>query len=767
MRSPLMKLYDLKSRRRFLKAIGLGAGTAVAWPGVRMEAADQNAYPDLAQLRTTYDKAGVISPDKTYCMMEWSLHFPPEGRFDFDLETAMSRARDTGAESMMFYAQDCWGYALYPSDTSVRHPHLTYDFFGKQVELARKRGMSAVAYYCIQFNNQVVLNHRDWAWVNEKGEPERERWYEPCMDTPYRQYVLAMIEEISRRYEIDELFLDVFGIQFWLYHSEGKNPFCFCKHTEAAWNNEYPGDPYREGFKTQEGWDRRYQWHQRRTMFDLLDEIIAAARQHRPDLLISLNGGPEMFPDALLKKVSFLYNEPVKTTTGISLSSIFIRGWGRPDYQGGVFTWWPYIDSIPGPPHRVEADALLLQNTRVFFVGETPLVSYIDGVNFSTRWFERAAEAFADVRNVDCLLPGTKPVLSAAMLYSEATRNVMDAQKRPLDFRRSTTGGLELMTYSGRPVESIPEFRLTPELLREFETLVLPQVDVLSDTQAAMIREWVAGGGTLVAIFKCGLLDENQKTRANFALADVLGVDYVSEEKRYAYDSEGKPKDVLISTYMESAGHPLAQLFGKTTVGLPGSFVNVKRITAQEVMRYRLPLMVEDMSRDQWYNWGPPPPGKEVGGTAVAYNRFGKGQAVYIGAPIFQAVNLRTPGGIGGRPFWLRQWFPNLLRQLVPNPIAEVRPEPFSEYMHGTFAYDSSGRFVLVQVLNTGELALQGEARRIPKVHIWVNPAKLKVIGARVVWPKTQDLPVQVENGKTHIVLTNLERYAALYLKLA
>jgi hypothetical protein len=55
---------------------------------------------------------------------------------------------------MMFYSQDHWGYAFYPSDVAVRHPHLHQDIFGTEVSLARKLGMSVVCYYSLQFNNQ-------------------------------------------------------------------------------------------------------------------------------------------------------------------------------------------------------------------------------------------------------------------------------------------------------------------------------------------------------------------------------------------------------------------------------------------------------------------------------------------------------------------------------------------------------------------------------------------------------------------------------------
>jgi hypothetical protein len=74
---------------------------------------------------------------------------------------------------------------------------------------------------------------------------------------------------------------------------------------------------------------------------------------------------------------------------------------------------------------------------------------------------------------------------------------------------------------------------------------------------------------------------------------------------------------------------------------------------------------------------------------------------------------------------------------------------------------------VLVQVLNTAEGALEGEYRGIPRVNINVDGKRMKVTGARVVWPKEQDLEVRNAAGRTEVVLQNPGRYTALYLKLA
>lgn len=746
-------------RRTFLKIAGSSTAAAMLVPRLASAAAE-TSYPNLARLRAQHEQAGTISPARTYRTMEWEFHTPPEEHFSINFDAATQAAKDAGAESMMFYSQDHWGYAYYPSGVAVRHPHLNRDVFGTEVSLARKLDMSVICYYSLQFNNQIVLHHPDWGWVNEKGDLQRHRWYITCLDSPYRQYVLGMMSEIFSRYDASELFLDIFGIQFVLYHRFGQNPFCFCKFTEEAWNQEHPGDPYREGFNTREGWERRLQWHQKRTMTDMLDEIIAAARKHRPDVLISLNGGPESFPDDIMQKVSFIYAEPITTDTGISIGSILMRGWNRPNYQAGVFSKQGYLDTYPGSIPRVKADGLIVQNARTFIVGNAPIVSDLDGQGFSKRWFAVAKETWRDVRNVDSLLNGIQPVLSTAMLYSTSTLEETDAENRPLDFRHSTVGALETLTYSGRPVESLAEFRLTPEELSKFEALVLPEAEVLSDAQAGVIRDWVKAGGTLVASYKCGLLDEKRQARSNFALADVLGVDYVSEERRYAYTPEGKPRPGdFTSTYMESTGSPLAQMLAVSTVGLSGSFLRLKKTTGEEVMRYRLPFMVQDLSEHKWFNWGPPPPGAETAGTAVAYNKFGKGQAVYMGVPIFRAMQWR--------PFWIRRWIPDLMGQLVKRPIAELRPEPFSEYVHGTFFYNRDRKYVLIQAINTVELATDGEYREIPRIVISVDKHRLNVSGARMVWPRKQDLAVQERAGRKEVILQDPPRYSALFLQLA
>jgi hypothetical protein len=746
--------------RRAFARMAASAGLTLA---ARPLLAQPSAYPDLNRLRRDRASAGIVSPQRTYRAMEWEFHTPPAQTFDIDLPRAIAASRQAGAENLMFYTQDHWGYAFYPSDSAVRHPNLKFDLFGAECALARKAGVSVTAYYSLQFNNQCALAHPDWAWTTADGTEQRfyGRWHILCLDSPYRQYVLEMMEEIFSRYQVDELFLDIFGIQFAMYTSNGINPFCFCRYTQEAWAKDHPGDPYREGFATREGWQRRFQWHQQRTMTQMLDSVIAIARKHRPGVLVSLNGGPESFPDDIMQRVSFIYAEPLDCPTGIAVGSIVMRGWGRPFYQAGVFTEYGYADAYPADLARVQANAILVQNARTFFVGNAPVVSGVDGQGFSNRWFSVATGAWADVKNVDCLLgPHLKPLLSTAVLYSDLARREAEADKRPFDFRRSILGALETITFAGRPLESLPDRDLNPESLARFEMLVLPEVTAMSDHQAGTIRQWVSNGGTLIATGRCGLLDENHRERSNFPLADLFGADYVSTDTTYSTDENGKPREGnSTTTYLESLGHPLAGLIANGTVGLPGPFLRIRETTGQPVLRYRLPLFSENVSQNRWAGWGAPPPGPQTAGTAAVLNRFGKGQCFYLGVPVFRAMQWR--------PYWVQNWIPELVRQLAPHPLAELRSDPSSEYVHGSFFLDEPRSLILIQILDTVELVTKGEIRPTPNVAISIDSGRLRIAGARVVWPREKDLAVETRNGRTHILLENPDRYTALYLKLA
>jgi hypothetical protein len=62
-------------------------------------------YPNRGSLQKAHEQRGIIPANKTYGMMEWECHTPPEGGFNINVDGALRAARDAGAESMMFYSR--------------------------------------------------------------------------------------------------------------------------------------------------------------------------------------------------------------------------------------------------------------------------------------------------------------------------------------------------------------------------------------------------------------------------------------------------------------------------------------------------------------------------------------------------------------------------------------------------------------------------------------------------------------------------------------
>jgi hypothetical protein len=71
---------------------------------------------------------------------------------------------------------------------------------------------------------------------------------------------------------------------------------------------------------------------------------------------------------------------------------------------------------------------------------------------------------------------------------------------------------------------------MEPGPLAPYRVLVLADVAAMSDRQCQQIRDFVMGGGRIVATGETSLYDELGKKRANFGLADLFGCDYIKTD---------------------------------------------------------------------------------------------------------------------------------------------------------------------------------------------------------------------------------------------
>jgi hypothetical protein len=118
------------------------------------------------------------------------------------------------------------------------------------------------------------------------------------------------------------------------------------------------------------------------------------------------------------------------------------------------------------------------------------------------------------------------------------------------------------------PFDVVLEHDLTPERLRRYKAVLLPNVALLSDRQAAALTAYVKAGGSLLTSFETGLYDETGKPRADFALASLFAMHKAGGRDDSHRSLPGMtspyPPDATHLQYLERP-HPITAGFRDTT----------------------------------------------------------------------------------------------------------------------------------------------------------------------------------------------------------
>jgi hypothetical protein len=137
-----------------------------------------------------------------------------------------------------------------------------------------------------------------------------------------------------------------------------------------------------------------------------------------------------------------------------------------------------------------------------------------------------------------------------------------DARGNPTDYLQ----GIYYALLEGRfPFDFIHEDDLTTESLKGYDAIILPNIALMSDNQAANIRSYVQSGGSVLATFETGLYDEWGALRKDFALADVFDI--------HLKPNYEKPKGQIFYASINGS-HDIVKDFGDTDQ-LPGGEYHV------------------------------------------------------------------------------------------------------------------------------------------------------------------------------------------------
>ncbi|NUP99678.1 MAG: beta-galactosidase trimerization domain-containing protein [Armatimonadetes bacterium] len=646
---------------------------------------------------------------------DWHMpDFLPEVRLD--VPHLVDQAVAIGAQSIDFMTKSAFGNCLYPSQVGLTNKVMVGDIFSELCETAHDRGLEVIAYFNMVLNDSLGAEHPEWLQVDRNGEPVRfESYRMMCMNSAYRDHAFEHLAEIAERFPIDGFSLD-------LQYFHGYGCFCAACREQFAAQLGYPLEP--ERFTTPRQWLELNDF-QRRSR----EEFILTARERveaiRPGRAWTWNHSGS-FGDfqRLDGQATFLAGEahppeymPCATKAKWMQSSGKPFQFWMPESIG---SWGHWTITTPGTLKGTCALALAHGGSIAFNHVAPPCGDYagrvFDGV------YQVLGEIMSWIREREAHCSGKQSVPVTAVLFSETNFSLGEAAR--LAAVNNPTGTPFVLRGQGQAnyfdaVHLLGACHVTTDFLyseqhldrlEEYEAVVLPNLGHITAALAERLRAYVSGGGKLVATYNTSLLDAEGNDLENFALADLLGLDFAGYSDfspiyldgfagGYGTGLPAMPQLVKDVGYQRNS--PNRALYGRLRPG------------AEALATFTEPVLESDWPRGYHIYHDHAPPGRRTQRPAVVLNRVGQGACLFFPFSLLRAY--------GHQPNpWLRELFRQGLEQLgVPHTIQVTAPPA----IHHVLTADDQGWLLhLIRIQKETDTMFLDETTPAPPTQVVVRP---------------------------------------------
>ena len=501
-------------RRNFIKTTGLiGGAYALSGP---------------AALATTSYLPNSVAPEATFWLdgpMRWAqLAFVERDPGHYDPDFWLNYFKKIHADGALLSAGGI--VAFYPTKIPLHHRS---DFMGNSdtlgylVEGCKKQGMKIMLRTDPHAARQDVYDaHPDWIAVTVDGQ-KRRHWANPdlwvtCALGPYNfDFMTQVNQEIMGKFQPEGIFSNR-----WHGHD-----ICYCEHCKtnfkAATGLELP--------KAVDKLDPTYRkwadWKMKR-LREVWAVWDAGIRKQKPSARFIPNG----FPDKVMTgKEADLFFADQQARKG--LTAPWANGKGAKELRStlglkpliGIFSVG--IEEEYRWKDSVQSDAEI----RIWVAegtanGMRPCFVKFGGDIYDKRWMDSVAKLYEGYYKNEKYLRNTAPMARVGVMYSEQTDRNYGGKPWQQKSSDHLDGMYHALVESRIPFDMVNDRLLTPDDLKRFKLLILPNIAALSDAQCKQIQAFVDNGGSIVSTFETSLYDEEGKQRSDFGLASLFGVSY-------------------------------------------------------------------------------------------------------------------------------------------------------------------------------------------------------------------------------------------------
>jgi hypothetical protein len=611
---------QLIARRDFMKGTALatasllGPALGVA-PGVAAEPGGKRADGQESVYRQLHIDAHLAACEHPY--------------EDFDAAAAAQMISDAGFQMVCYFGVCEGGYSYYPSRIGVVHPGLKRDFTGEMTAALKKHGIRTIVYLRAGWDRQYGKTNPEWITSHD---PARQTGAatsdgaEMCLNSPWVDRVLIpQMKEVVSRYDVDGVFTDLAVHQFITAN-------CYCQSCRDSFGREVGGalpvsDSDAQAFAYRK-WASRH-------LEAYIEKVHRALEEQKPGIIVVQNWAwmarCPLNPPAYVTHINWDTATPNMSVYALDfslearyLSTLGDRSWAFHNTRGN--SWGDYA-------LREEA-AYTQEVATELAAGGRSLLSddaYPSG-NPEPAVYECYGRVNARTQKLEPFLRGCRPVKDVAVLHSADTIFSKTPMKLSPEWKAGPAyypvSGAHKVLIEGHVEMNILNSQVLVDTLGQYRALILPDQRILSDRECDAVRGFVREGGALLATCATGTRNSSNDARADFALADVLGV-------RYLGLTAGKRSFLRLPSRIESFGIP------RMDVQVSGEYARVEATTAKALLE----LVPAEVSKGA--------PASAPQGPGVTLNQYEKGQALYCAAPLFSAYYAEGPAMLRRLALWM------------------------------------------------------------------------------------------------------------------
>ena len=557
----------------------------------------------------------------------------------FDPATYVRMVKRAGVDSAMVYACCHNGNCYYPTKVGHMHANLAgRDIFGETVDLLKAEGIVPIAYYTAVFHNDSAKLHPGWRSEDICGNQNTGRYWFSCPNSrEYREFTKAQISEVIG-YDVDGIFIDM---TFWPW-------VCTCSNCRERFLNEAGLEiPLKIDWNNEE-WTR-FQRARERWLAEYAHELTDHIKAVRPEITVTHQFAP------VLLGWSFGQSPDIAEACDYAGGDFY---GGRYQQSLGTKVFAAFSKNIPyefmtsrcvnlydHTTMKSEDDmfchvAMTLANGGAYF--------FIDAINpdgtLSEDVYDRLHNVVENARPFKDMVQSHRPVLEADIGLYFSMASHMDERHNGIDLRSMASGqsnmstGIELpalkelvgtsyvLSRANIPYRIVRSDNLDLQGLR---AIIINNAAFMSDGEVNALREFVRGGGTVIATGRTSLYDISGETTGEFKLSDVFGVSYSGRNSgRISYLSYRGDVDNLPSEGGDRMQHILSDI--------PSPLV--KSIGA-EVLANVTGTYTDPDDIEHYASIHSNPPGTDTGFHGLTVNQFGDGRCVYLYSSLLAMQN--------------------------------------------------------------------------------------------------------------------------------